>query len=84
MTPRSGLKVALIGLVITVLCGLGMAAVVLLANGNYDVGEGWMGYVTFGIGILLVLGATVGHIVMAVGLVMAAVRALTKQTTKQS
>jgi hypothetical protein len=82
MTPRSGLKVALIGLAITGLCGLGMAALALLANLNPDVGEGWMGLATMVIIIVLVLAGTVGHIVMVVGLVMAAVRALGKQAGK--
>ena len=81
MTPRSGLYLALAGLVITLFCGLCMAIVVLLADGN---GEGWIGLVTTGIGIFLVLGATLGHIVMAVGLVMAGVLALTKQVGKPS
>ena len=84
MTQRTGLHVALAGLVITLVSGLGMVAVVLLTDGNYDVGEGWIGYVTFGIGIFLALGATLGHIVMAVGLVMAGILALKKQAGKPS
>jgi hypothetical protein len=84
MTPRSGLYVALGGLAITLFCGLCMATVVLHAGGNPDAGDGWMGLVTTGIGIVLVLGATLGHIVMAVGLVMAGVLALTKQRGKPS
>ena len=84
MTPRTGLHVALAGLVITLFSGLCMAAVVLLSNGNPDAGEGWIGLVTTGIGVVLVLGATLGHIVVLVGLVMAGVLALTKQSGKPS
>jgi len=82
MTPRSGLNVALAGLVITLFCGLCMVAVVLLANGNPNAGEGWIGLVTTGIGIFLILGATLGHITIAVGLVLAGVLALKKQPVK--
>ena len=84
MTPRTGLYVALAGLVTILFCGLCMAVVVLLANRNPDGGEGWIGLVTTGIGIFLVLGATLGHIVVAVGLVMAGVLALRKQAGKPS
>lgn len=84
MTPRTGRYVALAGLVITLFCGLCMTAVVLLANGNPNAGEGWIGLMATGIGIVLILGATLGHIVMAVGLVMAGVLALKKQAVKPS
>jgi hypothetical protein len=76
MTPRSGLYVALTGLVITLLCGLGMAAVVLLTGASLNAGEGLLGLVSTGIIILLVLGATLGHIVIVVGLIIAGVKAL--------
>jgi hypothetical protein len=74
MTPRSGLKFALAGLLVTVLCGLGMAVIVLLA------GEGWLGLVSTGMIVVLVLGATLGHITILVGLVIAGVTALTNRT----
>jgi hypothetical protein len=84
MTPRTGLYVALAGLVITLFSGLCMAAVILIANGNPDAGAGWIGLVTTGIGVFLVLGATLGHIVIVVGLVMAGVLALKKYAGKPS
>jgi hypothetical protein len=76
MTPRSGLHVALAGLVLTVLCGLGMAVIVLLAGASLNAGEGLLGLVSTGIIILLVLGATLGHIAILVGLIIAGVKAL--------
>jgi hypothetical protein len=80
MKPRTGLYVAFIGLVITLFCGLCMAAVVLLANGNPDAGEGWIGLVTTVVGVFLILGAALGHIVIVAGLIMAAIGAWTKRT----
>jgi hypothetical protein len=80
MTPRSGLKVALAGLLLTVLCGLGMAAIVLLAGASLNGGEGLLGLVSTGILMLLVLGATIGHIAILVGLVIVGVTALTNRT----
>ena len=62
---------ALVGLVIGVLCGLviGVVAVTLRPS---DLKEMSM--------ILLFVGGLVGHVVMIVGLIMAGVGALTKQT----
>jgi hypothetical protein len=82
MTPRSGFKVALIGLLVTLLCGLGMATVVLFAGGNTDMGKGWIGLVSTGIIMLMVLGATLGHIAMLAGLIIAGVAALTNRSGK--
>ncbi len=82
MTPRSGLKVALAGLLLTMLCGLGMAVIVLLAGASLNGGEGLIGLVSTGILMLLVLGATIGHIAILVGLVIAGVAALTNRTGK--
>jgi hypothetical protein len=82
MTPRSGLKVALAGLLVTVLCGLGMAVIVLLAGASLNGGEGFIGLVSTGILMLLVLGATLGHVAILVGLVIAGVTALTHRPGK--
>jgi hypothetical protein len=82
MTPRSGLYVALTGLVITLLCGLSMAAVVLLTGASLIAGEGWLGLVNIGIIVFLVLGATLGHITILAGLIVAGVTALTNRTGK--
>jgi hypothetical protein len=71
MTPRQGLWMALVGLVVGVLCGLVIAAVAVTL-GPSDLKEMAM--------ILLFVGGFVGHVVMIVGLIMAAVGALTKQT----
>jgi len=76
MTARSGLNVALAGLLLTVLCGLGMAAIVLLAGVSSNGGEGLIGLVSTAILMFLVLGATIGHIVIVVGLIIAGVKAL--------
>jgi hypothetical protein len=82
MTPRSGLYVALTGLVITLLCGLGMAAVVLLTGASLNTGAGWLGLVSTGIIVFLVLGATLGHIAILAGLFFAGVTTLTRRITK--
>jgi hypothetical protein len=82
MTPRSGLKVALAGLLVTVLCGLGMAVIVLLAGASLNGGEGFIGLVSTVILMLLVLGATLGHVAILVGLVIAGVTALTHRPGK--
>ena len=71
MTPRQGLWMALVGLVIGVVCGLVLAGVAVTL-GPSDLKEMAM--------ILLFVGAFVGHVVMIVGLILAGVGALTKQT----
>ena len=71
MTPRQGLWMALVGLVIGVLCGLILAGVAVTL-GPSDLKEMAM--------ILLFVGAFVGHVVMIVGLIVSGVGALTKQT----
>jgi hypothetical protein len=79
MTPRSGLYVALVGLVVTGLCFsiLGFHAVVedRVPNDNAPALVGV---------VLLDLGLAIGLIVMALGLVMAGVLAMTKQRNKPS
>jgi hypothetical protein len=82
MTPRFGLKGALAGLLLTVLCGLGMAAIVLLAGASLNGGEGLIGLVSTALLMLLVLGATIGHIAILVGLIIAGVTALIRRTGK--
>ena len=71
MTPRHSLWIALVGLVITVICGLAIGAVAVTL-GPSDLKEMAM--------ILLFVGGLVGQVVMIVGLIMAAVGALAKRT----
>jgi tetrahydromethanopterin S-methyltransferase subunit E len=80
MTPRSGLYVALVGLVMAGLC---FAALFLLRDWNPD-GSDRVMIMDYGFIIFLDLGALLGLIVMVVGLVMAGVLALTKQSGKPS
>ena len=80
MTSRSGLHVALVGLVVAGLCFsiLGLLAVFeesVLPSGSTSLIAFW------GI-ILLDVGLALGLIVMMAGLVMAGVLALTKQRGK--
>ena len=79
MTPRSGLYVALVGLVMAVLC------TALLFSANF-IGEPQGGVndaIVVGI-VLLDGGLLLGLVVLAVGLVLAGVLALTKQAVKPS
>jgi hypothetical protein len=71
MTPRQGLWMALVGLVVGILCGLVIAAVAVTL-GPSDLKEMAM--------ILLFVGGFAGHVVMIFGLIVAGVGALTKQT----
>jgi hypothetical protein len=57
-----------------------MAAVVLLADA--DAGEGWLGVVSTGIIVVQVLGATLGHITILGGLIIAGITALTHRAGK--
>jgi hypothetical protein len=73
MAPRTGLYIALVGLLMA-----GLATLSLLNDWNpYPVGHTAGG--STGFALFLVLGAILGLIVMAVGLVMAGVLALTKK-----
>ena len=81
MTPRSGLYLALVGMVMAVLC---LATLFLLRDWK-DPEIGGMGDLMMlgtGVGFILLLdlGALLGLIFMTVGLVIAAVGALKKQT----
>jgi hypothetical protein len=76
MTPRQGLWIALVGLVIGVLCAI--PAQLIPDTGTPETG-GASNITVMGIALLYV-GGIVGLLVMIVGLVMAAVAALTKQT----
>ena len=80
MTPRSGLYVAFVGLIMAGLCFsiLGLLAVFEKSLPPSD-------NLTAIVGIVLLdLGLGLGVIVMVVGLVTAGIRALTKQTGKPS
>ena len=74
MTPRKGLYVALVGLVMAVLC---CATLFLLRDWQPDGGER-LTILYFGFIIAVDLAAILGLIVMVVGLVMAGVLAMTK------
>ncbi len=73
MTPRQGLWMALVGLIVGVFCGLaiGLVAVTL---GPSDLKEKAM--------ILLFVGGFVGNVVMIGGLVMAGIATLVKGSGK--
>ena len=81
MTPRSGLYVALVGLIMAVVC---LATLFLLRDWKDPDVNAAGDLMTFGIGfgfiLLLDLGALLGLIVMVVGLVLA----LKKQSVKPS
>ena len=81
MTPRSGLYVALVGIVMAVLC---LATLFLLRDWKDPEIDGVGDLMMLGTGIglilLLDLGALLGLIVMVVGLVLA----LKKQSVKPS
>jgi hypothetical protein len=74
MTPRNGLFVAFIGLVMAVPC---FAGLLLLGNWNPDADDG-LTIENLGL-VCLALGAMLGLIVIAVGLIVAGVLAFTKQ-----
>jgi ABC-type phosphate/phosphonate transport system permease subunit len=83
MTPRSGLYVALVGLVMAVLCIATLGLLAIWDPPNPEVGDGltrlWLGFI-----ISVDLGAVLGVVVMVVGLVMAGVLALTRRGGKPS
>jgi uncharacterized membrane protein len=76
MTSRQGLWIALIGLIIAVACAI--PAQVIPDTGTPETG-GASDATMVGI-FVLYIGGFVGFIVMVMGLIMAAVGALTKQT----
>ena len=76
MTPRSGLYVALVGLVMAGLC---FTTLFLLRDWNGPDGSDRVMVMGYGFIIFLDLGLAIGVIVMAVGLVMAGVLALAKR-----
>ena len=74
MTPRTGLYVALVGLVITVPSGV---AALLMANLTSGPPETWSDWMLPAL-ILAFFGLFIGFILMLVGLAMAAVGAVMK------
>ena len=76
MTPRSGLYVALVGLVMAGLC---FTTLFLLCDWNGPDGSDRVMVMGYGFIIFLDLGLAIGVIVMVVGLVMAGVLALAKR-----
>ena len=80
MTPRQGLWMALVGLVISVLSAIPALVIPDTAPGT----PGGASDITVMTIILLYVGGFVGLVVMVVGLIMAAVGALTTQPSKPS
>jgi hypothetical protein len=85
MTPRSGLYVALVGLIMAGLC---LATLFLLRDWKDPEKDGgrYLMIVGTGVGFMLLLdlGALLGLIFMTVGLAMAGVLTLTKKPGKPS
>ena len=83
MTPRTGLYVAVIGLVMFLLCIAALGGLAIWNPPNPDVGDGlmrlWYGFI-----LSLDFGAVLGAALIVVGLVMAGFGALTKQAGKPS
>jgi hypothetical protein len=75
MTPRTGLYVALVGLVIAVLCGVAALIIPELANGPPE--NRWENINTTGV-VLVYFGLFIGFILMLVGLALAVARAMMK------